>query len=228
MTTFVILSNQAAYGPYTNETKLMDDVIELRRRGYTETTFMPMSKIDWNIIEEIEDGSPRTERTREILAELFPIPGTTMRVSEVRSALQEAEEQGEFIVTGSYLTEIRKELSIVSRPVRRRGKPGVSHWEWTREQPATAEKIEAKKEKKRSPKKQKPNEIEYEQVGESRDVWVDVSRLDEYRRDPSNYQGEVLNAAEIDGEGRNDDDNSLESFRDLGMQKRIPGNSRNP
>jgi hypothetical protein len=197
MATFIILSNQSAYGPYTNDIKMMDDVTELRRRGYSETTFMPVSKIEWDEIEEIEDASPRTERTRQILADLFPIPGSTMKVSEVKAALQEAEDHGEFIVTGSYLTDIRKELGIISRPVRKRGKPGVGYWEWTREHPEAAQKIENKKLKNKQ-KIQKPADIEWMQIGEDRDQWIDASRLDEYNENPNNYQGEILTEAEID------------------------------
>jgi hypothetical protein len=196
MTKWIIITpqGQPAYGPYSDEETLQIDLDRLREEyGQTEAFTMTLERIGWDDIAFLDNGGNRSQVTREILARLFPTVGTTHTVAEVREALEANPEA----VTGSYLTDIRREMGIVSRPHRRRGYSGVQYWTWTREIiPAPTSERETKPKLKRGPKpknkaKADDNYLALEFIPEEQ-VWVYADTLDEYVMDPDNFTGYIL------------------------------------
>ena len=197
MTKWIIITPQGppGYGPYDNEIEILEDITKLRDEyGHTEAYALPIEEaIDWQTIAYLDNGNNKTQKTREILAGLFPTIGITLRASEVREIL----EQDPDGVSGSHLHAIRKEMGIISRPVRVRGYSGVKYWEWTREpisdkaQSTKAQSTQPPKKKKKRKKKSPKPELTMIQTPQDPNIWVEEDRMQEYLEDPDNYTGDI-------------------------------------
>jgi hypothetical protein len=133
MDKYIVIIPGRSFGPYVEEAKAM----RIRDRfadkyGYSNAVIMPLERINWKTIPKRRYSSSRATKssiTKTLLNDIFAEPGTAIPAAEVRAKIQE---QGG--VTGSYLSNIRQDMGIRARQIRKAGINGVGYWEWYRDE----------------------------------------------------------------------------------------------
>lgn len=204
MPIYIVISDGKAYGTYSDVEEAEADITTLKDRYGYHAVVMPVAKINWDKLAVNEDLSQIRTKTKEILLELFPTVGTIHPAQYVK----------DFIINtpgttakASYLSIIRRELGITSKPHRTKGILGVQYWEWVREFPGDQQDnandpqaprpahYRTKENNKRN-KAQEQQDTTEEFLDDDdlifipdHQVWIQEKHMQEYLADPESYTG---------------------------------------